>query len=369
MNPQKKKVGYFTLGIALLLTGVLILCRLIMDFDVTPYLPYAFPIVFIALGLEFLLTRIFAERMKPPRQVGASAIAIVLLVIYLMFVGGAYFVGYVAGENGWNIHRIVRSWDERTNGRYAAQDPLTIKADAPKPLVVESAYGDIHVRESPNTEIIVTPSVLHGREGDMAAVVLEEQADKYILKVTPKNNRDIPPMDLDIVLPALPSVEIHSSYGDIDILDIQGDVAVDSTFGDVSIDVCQGMVSVRLANGDVEISEIEKDVTVENSFGDMELAGIGGNVKLTNQNGDITLAGIAGNVDASCSFGDIDYEHAARDLENATLSAKARFGSISADSLTGKVNRQTTSDSLDMTLGDGGKKVTLTTQNGSITID
>ncbi|MBC8531692.1 DUF4097 family beta strand repeat-containing protein [Gehongia tenuis] len=369
MNPQKKKVGYFTLGIALLLTGVLILCRLIMDFDVIPYLPYAFPIVFIALGLEFLLTRIFAERMNPPRQVGASAIAIVLLVFYLLCVGGTYFVGYVAGENGWNIHRIVRSWDDRVNGHYVVQPPLVLKADAQKPLVVESSYGDIHVRESQDGEIIATPSIPVGREADMPEMILEEQADRYYLKVTPRDDGSIPPVDLDIVLPALPSVEIRSSYGDIDILDIGGNVAVDSAFGDVSIDVCQGTVSVRLANGDIEISEIKKDVTAENSFGDMELAGIGGSVKLTNQNGDITLAGIAGDIDASCSFGDIDYEHAARDLENATLSAKARFGSISADSLTDKVNRQTTSDSLDMTLGDGGKKVTLTTQNGSITID
>ncbi len=83
-NTKPKKVGFKTLGIVLIIFGILFLLQILFKIDILRYMLMAWPALLIFLGIEI----IFAD-FKGEVKVSVGSIFIVMLLICISFIFGA----------------------------------------------------------------------------------------------------------------------------------------------------------------------------------------------------------------------------------------------------------------------------------------
>jgi hypothetical protein len=183
---------------------------------------------------------------------------------------------------------------------------------------------------------------------EMAGGRMKIKADKPRLK----NNRSIG-ITYKISLPQTSSLDFGTSYGDIEIEDINGNVDAKSSFGSINCTNVAGDIKLNSSYGNIKCSKItSKNLNVHSSFGSVKavyLEGASGeiNAKMNTSYGSVDLVtpdAFAGNVDLSVSFGSIK-----TDLPITVV------GQIKKDRVRGSV-------------GDGKGSITANSSFGSISI-
>ncbi len=128
-------------------------------------------------------------------------------------------------------------------------------------------------------------------------------------------------------------------------------------------------VDVSTVNGPVGVADVTSDVTVETVNGSVQVATRNGPVKASTVNGSITVA-----IDSLTTPGDIDLS-----TTNGSVTAQvpaALNADLTMETTTGKIKTDfdlpisgvTPRKHLAVTLGTGGRKLRLSTTNGSITL-
>lgn len=204
------------------------------------------------------------------------------------------------------------------------------------------------------------------------------------------------------------SLEVDSQNGTINLdgFDIATRVKVESQFGNISLNAGQaGSVGINSSNGKITLTnlQVEDKLVAKSGFGDVSLVRVeAAGYELETQNGGISLDGGRGTVNAKTSFGNIEIlnvRDARLDLVSQNgaitfrgafgeglqriessfgeikiflpadtsidLDLKTEFGSIKSDfemMVSGDFSQQ----QLIGRIGNGGDKLTVRTQNGSI---
>jgi DUF4097 and DUF4098 domain-containing protein YvlB len=200
------------------------------------------------------------------------------------------------------------------------QAPLAARST----LQADTSFGDITVigGEVADCNVIATicgraPTKEEAIEiVEQVSITLETVGKTMKIKVYKpklKNNRSIG-ITYEISLPQTSSLDFGTSYGDIEIENIGGNISAKSSFGDIDCKNVGGDIKLNLSYGDVDCREIvAKNLNIHTSFGDVEAVYVDGasgdiNVKINTSYGDVELVtpdAFAGNVDLATSYGSI----------------------------------------------------------------
>ncbi|GJM19607.1 MAG: hypothetical protein DHS20C14_18200 [Phycisphaeraceae bacterium] len=193
--------------------------------------------------------------------------------------------------------------ETRTMVLTAPGHEVSIDADAPFGALHAAAHGHDAPRwkdlraslpEAGAGEVAVVAIIRSDREERLADAVLSPtwHGDTLELDVEwPKGKkRKNEGADWIVRAPAIGSVWGNYDFGDVTIIDAQGNIDLSSDFGDVVLIEPLGWVDIDADFGDVSIERAHRKVTIECDFGDVD-------VTLTDEN--------PGPVDINADFGDV----------------------------------------------------------------
>lgn len=226
-------------------------------------------------------------------------------------------------------------------------------------LIVENANGDVEVTGGADAGMVRVTARL--RRPDRLEYRATQEGDT--VRVTVKKRREgegwwswlrwqSGASDIVVAVPATTNMDVHSSNGDISARGVAGTITLGTSNGNVEASGGDGAYDLRSSNGNITVTAGRGEFSLHTSNGNIRFAGDpedGTENRLRTSNGNIKarLAGESPSVrlSASTSNGGIRLER-----------------SVAVSELKGK-NR------LDGVIGDGAAEMTLTTSNGTVTIE
>jgi len=429
----KKKVGSITLAVGLITVGALLFAQNFIDLPVKDIYKY-WPVLLIGLGLEMVLYMMFYGRNNNEVKLSVDGLCIVFIIIVglisnsikfinIDFPGRMFFV-----YNGSSIIDGIRYRTEikETYNRDNISSSFNLKG-----LKVTNDYGNIKVITGDTKSIRIEAEIKVKCNDESKAREYAKDAIKIIegefTELSPKepanwDKSDYSKAQIDFVIyvPKQVSVDAKESYGDIKVegvdgkctlenrngevqaVDIGGDVDVDNFFGDIEVKNIGGKVDITNRNGEIKAIKISGSAVLEGHFGDIEAEEIGGDLKAANNNGQITVGNVSGKADLCNAFGDIEIDKVENgvtvDCKNGSIEAvdvmgnsqiknsfgdiyfksasindgdiyaKTKFGNITCEKPL-QLNQEGQYTEAQGKLGTGQYKIELTTNNGDIKID
>ena len=251
----------------------------------------------------------------------------------------------------WNQERYERT--EQTSAAMAETEQISI----------DTSFGEITITGAETNDCNVTAKITGQAPTDDEARSLAEQthikletAGKTLVvkaeKPHVRNNRSIM-ISYNIIVPTKTGIKCKSSYGEIKLTNIRGNVIARTSFGDIVAENIAGWVRLDTSYGKVDCKKITcADFGANSSFGDIEVGFADAcpndlSAKITTSYGDIDAdvpINFAGEVVIETSFGKIKTE--------VPILIK---GDLGKTRLIG-------------TVGEGNGKLNLKTSFGSVTI-
>lgn len=357
------KVGSFTAALGCIALGTIIV---LAQFDLITYeaLGYIWPTLLILFGLEILL-RLF---IKSDVKTRVSGWAIVLIIVLVAASGAETVV------TGGSLSSIFGK---------TQLTPLSGTVEVPegiKNVKIKLPSGKVKVvgidgtslaydgsLELPGTSVSEAASALEKRwkvttEGDTLILMLDGEYS-WLSNIHFGFNFKNP--YLNVSLPGNLAVEVETSDGSIEAGNLQKGIEVDTSNGTLDIHDVVGGVDAHTSNGTVAVQNVQGEVELASSNGAITLDNIDGKLSAKSSNGKITInSAITGDWKCSSSNGKIIVGLPA--VTDAKITADTSNGSLK-----GNVQWDSEGDEDHGTavLGSGTHEVSLSTSNGSITVD
>ena len=191
---------------------------------------------------------------------------------------------------------------------------------------------------------------------------------------------------VELHLPRHVQAKWETHNGSVDILEWYGDQTGTTHSGSIRMADIQGSVDLKVHNGNIHAERLSRDVAVESHNGDVSLLEAGGDVKVITHNGKIRIDGFSAALRLQTHNGDLsarttqplasDWELSSHNGEislqipagtDAQLHMSTHRGKVRGTALPVQVSGH--AQDLHMTLGTGGRKVSLNTHSGNITVD
>ena len=181
---------------------------------------------------------------------------------------------------------------------------------------------------------------------------------------------------------------IESSFGSIDVEDVQGDVTIvnangsvraanvrgslslSDRFGSISVNDVGGDADVHGSNGSLELTLVHGKATVRNSFGTSRIADIGHDLTFTGNNSRVDASTVGGGANITTTFDGVTASNVAGPLRisnsngsvtvtdaKSDLSVDTRFASVRAERIHGSANVDDANGSVSLTDVGGDVKV------------
>lgn len=245
-------------------------------------------------------------------------------------------------------------------------------------VAVRTTSGDIQVRRANGparmrAHVVARGETLAAAQArlDRVRVIVDPSANGVTLSTEYESEsasgfgRIVPTIDFEVLVPdgvhidlvsssgdvsakdaAFASATLKSSYGDVQLADVTGDVVLDSSSGDVSLARARsGRVQVKTSYGDVRLESVEAtEIMALTSSGEVEAKGLSAQkIGLQSNYGDVSIESSKGQLDAHTSSGDVV--------------CRAIEGSIAADSNYGDVQVEGVVTALEATSSSGDVSV------------
>lgn len=131
----------------------------------------------------------------------------------------------------------------------------------------------------------------------------------------------------NIQLDSTKALVARSSFGDIDIADVDGPAEVHTSSGDLLVRKVSGRAEVKNSNGTTRLGQIGGDLRVRSSNGDITIDSADASVDAKTANGSILAANVArGSVALATAAGDL--EIGIREGTAAWLDVSSSFGEV-----------------------------------------
>ena len=252
-----------------------------------------------------------------------------------------------------------------TMGRQEAQRTEVLSHPLPdrRTLKIESSFGSIEVAGSDTTECRVEASV-HARAKSM------DQAQRILSQVKLHLDETATGLHLFVEKPAVgkgesvgvsfvvlvprhTDLDCLTSFGKIEIHDIEEDVRAQTSFAGIRCERMEGDLDLETKHGDIRCHEIvSTDMTLRSSYGNLVLKCLDlasyqqpGNATLKTEHGMILVENLAARqIAAHTSFGNIDIHCAPTEIEALNADLETSYGSIDFDTpkrFAGKVHMTT----------------------------
>ena len=226
-------------------------------------------------------------------------------------------------------------------------------------LIIENANGDVEVTGGADAGMVRVTARL--RRPERLEYRATQEGDTVRITVKKRRERESwwswlrwqsGASDIVVAVPPTANMDIHSSNGDISARQVAGAVTLGTSNGNIEATGGDGDYDLRSSNGNVTVAAGRGEFSLHTSNGNIRFAGDpeeGTENRLRTSNGNIKaqLAGESPSVrvSASTSNGGVRLER-----------------SVAVSELKGR-NR------LEGVIGDGAAEMTLTTSNGTITIE
>ena len=161
---------------------------------------------------------------------------------------------------------------------------------------------------------------------------------------------------------------VKTTNGKIVLEKIQGDTEVETSNGKIMIKDVTGNIHAETSNGAIEIEDVKGFVTANTSNGSIDVEGVDGLIELETSNGAIEaeVPAIGDNgLRVRTNNGKIEL-YLASDL-NVDIEAKTSNNDIELDEIE-VIAQEISRNRLRGKIGNGGKKVSIKTSNGGITL-
>ncbi|WP_226481476.1 DUF4097 family beta strand repeat-containing protein [Natrinema amylolyticum] len=215
-------------------------------------------------------------------------------------------------------------------------------------VTVEGGQGDaIEVRgrkAAPTEDTLESLTVEASSDDGLLEIDAQQEDVPFLFGPDPK-------LDLEATVPdGVRVARAATTNGDIDVRDVTGELEADTTNGQIDVQGVDGGFVAESTNGAVQAAGVSGDVRAETTNGDIEVTAAGGD-----SDGDLIAESTNGAVTVRVP-----------PSLDATVSASTTNGAIS---LAGFDDANASSDdSIDVTLGDGTRRIRLETTNGDITV-
>ncbi len=312
--------------------------------------------------------------MKRPVVISLLVVALVLVCV------GIGSVFYFA--NGFHINAPF----DRNNITSVLEESKTLKVDAEKPITLQvvDAAGNISVTggdvETVQVKVIKTAyDSTQARADEEVKTVkysVEQTGNKIIIKYeVPKSmnfNNNINTVDFIITVPNETSVDLETSFGEINVSDTSGTVTASNDFGDVTVENIEGALSVESNSGAITATSVKAsgaEVNLHTDFGSVSLEKVNAkDVTAQSNSGTIKLTDVraTGNILTKSDFGDIKYENGSA----ASLEVETNSGQVVLTKLKVSKGIKATSDFGEIELKQAlAGSYDLHTNSGSVTVD
>jgi DUF4097 and DUF4098 domain-containing protein YvlB len=151
-----------------------------------------------------------------------------------------------------------------------------------KQLKVDTSFGEVKIIGSDTTECSVAaritgsaPTKEEARQlAEDTQIKLEPEGGTLVVKVEKpqvKNNRNVG-VSFDITIPTKTAIKCETSYGDVELKNISGDVAAKTSFGKIRAENISGKIRLDTSYGEVDCEQITTgDFFAKSSFGKMDI--------------------------------------------------------------------------------------------------
>ena len=426
----KKKAGTITFAIGLIIVGALLFAENFTTLPIKDFYKY-WPVLLIGLGAEFLIFSIIYSRGSENVRISIDG----LCVVFIIIMGLASNMGNIMnfdlhlGDKGKSLLDFNSNYKAEMKESFARED---VSANYNiKEIKISNDFGEIEVKPSDSKFVKVEAEMevkyndeIKAREYIKNAINIEEGELTEISVNLPSDGskKDFSKaiVNFTIFIPDVEKVNVETSFGDINVADIKGELTVNNNYGAVVVNRITGNIIVKNSFGKINVSDINGDakinnqngqisvekvtgsaqlethfggvkaknidanLTVENNNGSIEVDGVGsnadvkgsfgsidvkdinGNLEVKNSNGRIGVKDVDANVNIKNSFGSIDY--VSNNIKDADILVKTDFGNIRCDEGI-NITKSGQQSKAEGKTGSGKNKIQITNTNGDININ
>jgi beta-lactamase regulating signal transducer with metallopeptidase domain len=224
---------------------------------------------------------------------------------------------------------------------YSAADTLVMSAGGIGRLRVQVPAGDLRIVGRPVGNAVRVlgrrcgsrPEVLDGLAVDMGQrgeeIRIKVELPRHLFSRT---QGTVARVDLDIEVPQSLALDLETSIGNVELVDI-GSVRLRDRLGDVRIAGVAGTLVLEPGSGDLRIRDIRESVQLTGGIGLIELDQVGGDVSVTGRTGRTVIRDVQGSIVIQRHAGDVRVERVAGDLtvqrlENGEVHHHAVLGTV-----------------------------------------
>jgi len=374
------KAGKYTAALMLLAAGTALAVDLATGRETAAALLRWWPVVLIALGVEYL---IFSLIHRDPGQKLGVAFGSLLFAAVIS-------AAALAAAGAWNLQPL-RDWageagsfgsglfdfgEER--GNEWAMEPVRVAVDGSvASIVLRNPYGSVTVRTDDVDDIEVRGTVFvpkakadGGEVARASEVRIERKKDRLELAVKARDYRILvfrhrPRVNLTVTVPRGLESDWHfelangkvdaaglsvrdrllaeTMNGEVVLADIAGNVKADTINGGIAVRNVRGDVIANTTFGRVTVEQVSGSVTADTAHGKVELRDIGGRAVADTTNGEIILERIGGDVAANTTNGAVTVTEAGGSVKadttngDVTVSTSTVAGHYRLDSTNGNI--------------------------------
>lgn len=278
-----------------------------------------------------------------------------------------------------------------------------------KPVIVHNAYGSVRINPGGSDQVQIFFKRQIYRSAEAEARLVNEKI-RLIFEETERGlevrtNRDQIKdevtefkTDLEVTLPENFPIEVHSSYGSvqvhgrkaathvmssfgaIDLNSITGNVDAENKGARIDLRNVVGNVTLRNRNSEILVEDVRGLSIVENFHGRIRASALRGEARLKNNYAKTEVDGADGKLEIDAPGGSVDVRNAASeviirgshrrvDVANlrGPLDVQYDYGRVEGSELKGKTNIRGTSLSVQLSLVDA--PVTVKTSGSSVTLE
>ena len=165
-------------------------------------------------------------------------------------------------------------------------------------------------------------------------------------------------------VPSAVSTDLQTSGGNISLAGLSGTHDFRTSGGNLKLDKISGKIKGRTSGGNVYVQNCKDEIDVSTSGGNVEAENSTGTIKLGTSGGNVRIKGLNGNIDARTSGGNVKGDNISGELK-----AHTSGGNVIMTALASSIEASTSGGSIDVSVSQLGKYITLHNSGGSIDLE
>lgn len=369
------KVGTISMGLLLILLGVLLLGNSIWDITISDFIVYAWPLILILLGVEVLLYSF----LKKDGPIKFDFFSIIILLIALFFTFSLYSVQ----ETG--IINAIRGNINNNSYTFDINQTLAIPENVDE-IIIDVPNGNIDIvgKDVNSAEVKGTIRVdaVNRDEADQLLgdiFTVKIVGNQAIIRIDEKRSifngnsfNNLLKANLEIIIPKDLEADIRLINGDIAASNLEGSGVIEGVNGKIAFDHAKGNYEVKTVNGEIRIEDLVGDLEAKTVNGEIDAINTIGSLNLGTTNGEITAASsqLAGDWDISTVNGEISIQIPSN--ADANIKAKSSLGKVKGNlpwvdkNVDEEINL---GDNKEANLGNGKYEIDLDNEHGDIEVE